>query len=225
MTVYQQTILDDGTIGEIRYTELPLEDRRVVTRSKSEAMKAKWANPDNRKKQSDALKEAWNNPKTKLGTEEWRQKNAAATKAAWENGSYDDVLHTEDWKQKVSDAQRGQPACGTRNGYAWHARHEGVPINCSECLEAIRRYGRNKKNQKRELVAEFCGVSAETRCMNPSCATPECSTPHVDHVKPVSKGGTDTLDNKQILCAKCNFTKSDSVDPRWDFRPLYLSNE
>jgi 5-methylcytosine-specific restriction endonuclease McrA len=31
----------------------------------------------------------------------------------------------------------------------------------------------------------------------------------IDHIKPTSKGGTDTLDNKQALCQKCNNKKSD----------------
>lgn len=33
---------------------------------------------------------------------------------------------------------------------------------------------------------------------------------HVDHIKPVSKGGTDELDNLQTLCAECNMGKSDN---------------
>lgn len=32
----------------------------------------------------------------------------------------------------------------------------------------------------------------------------------IDHIKPVSKGGLDTIDNKQALCQKCNNKKSDS---------------
>jgi len=32
---------------------------------------------------------------------------------------------------------------------------------------------------------------------------------HCDHIIPVSQGGTDELDNLQILCAECNLAKSD----------------
>lgn len=30
----------------------------------------------------------------------------------------------------------------------------------------------------------------------------------IDHIKPISKGGADTLENKQALCQKCNNKKS-----------------
>jgi 5-methylcytosine-specific restriction endonuclease McrA len=37
----------------------------------------------------------------------------------------------------------------------------------------------------------------------------------VDHTMPVSKGGSDRLDNKEPMCCKCNSRKSDKV-------PLHL---
>ena len=37
------------------------------------------------------------------------------------------------------------------------------------------------------------------------------ATLHVDHKIPVSKGGTDELDNLQTLCSDCNLNKSDVI--------------
>lgn len=38
---------------------------------------------------------------------------------------------------------------------------------------------------------------------------------HIDHVHPVSKGGTCRLSNLQVLCSWCNLTKSNhTLDPR-----------
>lgn len=35
---------------------------------------------------------------------------------------------------------------------------------------------------------------------------------HIDHIIPVSKGGTNELDNLQTLCFECNLGKSDSLE-------------
>lgn len=34
----------------------------------------------------------------------------------------------------------------------------------------------------------------------------------IDHIKPVAKGGTNDLDNLQLLCGPCNLAKSDTWD-------------
>ena len=34
----------------------------------------------------------------------------------------------------------------------------------------------------------------------------------IDHIKPISKGGADTVENKQALCQKCNNKKSDNYE-------------
>ena len=34
----------------------------------------------------------------------------------------------------------------------------------------------------------------------------------IDHIKPTSKGGSDTLENKQALCQKCNNKKSNHYE-------------
>ncbi len=35
---------------------------------------------------------------------------------------------------------------------------------------------------------------------------------HIDHIVPQSLGGTNALTNLQVLCAKCNIRKSDTIN-------------
>lgn len=44
------------------------------------------------------------------------------------------------------------------------------------------------------------------RCMNPDCDGKDAILT-IDHVKPISKGGLNTMDNVQLLCYTCNRRK------------------
>lgn len=44
------------------------------------------------------------------------------------------------------------------------------------------------------------------RCVECGATKDETSL-HIDHIKPISKGGTNDLDNLQVLCKKCNLSK------------------
>ena len=41
---------------------------------------------------------------------------------------------------------------------------------------------------------------------------------HIDHVTPVNQGGSNELDNLQLLCPGCNLRKSDRTDPEFRYR-------
>lgn len=46
----------------------------------------------------------------------------------------------------------------------------------------------------------------------------------IDHIKPLSKGGTDKLENKQALCQNCNRTKRNNWSKENDTTIQYLIN-
>ena len=49
------------------------------------------------------------------------------------------------------------------------------------------------------------------KCVECGASKEDGATLHVDHKIPVSKGGTDELDNLQTLCSDCNLNKSDVI--------------
>ncbi|WP_280331510.1 HNH endonuclease [Nocardia wallacei] len=68
------------------------------------------------------------------------------------------------------------------------------------------------------------GYIARTKPACGICKEPiDYSLPHldprayvVDHIIPLSKGGTDTLDNKQAAHRDCNSHKSDKTPDEWN---------
>jgi 5-methylcytosine-specific restriction endonuclease McrA len=54
-------------------------------------------------------------------------------------------------------------------------------------------------------VAYICKMCGRTRALDDL---------EVDHIIPVSLGGSDTLDNKQLLCSKCNREKGTAIKIR-----------
>lgn len=72
----------------------------------------------------------------------------------------------------------------------------------NERLKTSRANGRLTTSQKLEFVAKHGYV-----CM--CCGKTEAIT--FDHVVPISKGGTDSIENMQLLCVSCNSSKGSNV--------------
>ena len=49
------------------------------------------------------------------------------------------------------------------------------------------------------------------KCVECGASKEDGAVLHIDHIIPVSKGGTDELDNLQTLCKDCNLNKSDVI--------------
>jgi 5-methylcytosine-specific restriction endonuclease McrA len=49
-----------------------------------------------------------------------------------------------------------------------------------------------------------------TSCGSPGTAVNPLT---VDHIVPLSKGGTNARENLMVLCYRCNRTKSDAIGP------------
>ena len=72
----------------------------------------------------------------------------------------------------------------------------------------------HKQKRKRQFISK--GIRHEVfqrdnyRCLECG-ATPDISPLEIDHIIPVSRGGTDEMSNLQTLCYTCNREKSDLI--------------
>ncbi len=64
-------------------------------------------------------------------------------------------------------------------------------------------------SQRSDLYLLLLGTGAKNQCAE--CDDLEDLT--IDHIKPLSKGGTDDVANLRFLCRSCNSTKGDRVCP------------
>jgi len=71
--------------------------------------------------------------------------------------------------------------------------------------QQIRQQIRNYKNILKELLYKY-----KFSCVNCQCNDVKKLT--IDHIFPVSKGGSDDISNLQIMCKSCNSKKGNKTD-------------
>ncbi|HET6876950.1 MAG TPA: DUF222 domain-containing protein [Jatrophihabitans sp.] len=140
----------------------------------------------------------------------------------------DDVL----FRGRAGDARRGGAGAGADEP-AWLSGYGPIPAALARELiarpsESTPRWLRRVYSApgSGELVAmesrRRLFTEAQRRFLrlrDQTCRTPWCDAPvrHADHVVPVARGGSTSLDNGQGLCAACNFAKQ---APGWRFHPV-----
>jgi len=76
-------------------------------------------------------------------------------------------------------------------------------------VQKVHRYGRTWQRIRERIIIRdkgMCVVCKESVTGRDA---------QVDHIKPVAKGGLDTEDNLQLLCATCHSTKTDTENKGW----------
>ena len=107
-------------------------------------------------------------------------------------------------------------------GEKYETIRENAKTCSQDCRRKLARLERNRRYKKLigtngfdpsvtlEKVYEKCGGICQI-CKKKLVFTSDAVSdeyPSIDHVKPLSKGGTHTWNNVQLLCRKCNYTKS-----------------
>ena len=83
-------------------------------------------------------------------------------------------------------------------------------------VERMRGKSRSSGSQRRREiplnVRHEVFRNAENRCQQCGKSAADGVKLEVDHIMPVSRGGSDDISNLQLLCFECNRGKSDRVD-------------
>jgi 5-methylcytosine-specific restriction protein A len=87
-------------------------------------------------------------------------------------------------------------------------RKQAMPGRCPECKRE-REHSRGTRQQRgytdHWLRLVQLAIRTQPYCSNPDCRSTEDLTG--DHIVPLSMGGTNTLENVQVLCRSCNSRK------------------
>ncbi|WP_214770767.1 HNH endonuclease signature motif containing protein [Exiguobacterium sp. s133] len=75
--------------------------------------------------------------------------------------------------------------------------------------------GRKQTSRDKKLIR--CYIEAQREAVFCAHCGRKDGSFHVDHIVPLSRGGTDELKNLQLLCAQCNLKKSNGYDARKSF--------
>lgn len=142
-------------------------------------------------------------------SEETKKKISERTKEAMKNVSKEKLSFwkgkkmSEETRRKMSEKRRGE------NNNLWKGGINSIP--------GRRNWVKNKRNRMKRMLnkngsfhtfGEWETLKAQYNWTCPSCkrSEPEISLT-IDHIIPLSKGGSDNIENIQPLCLNCNVRK------------------
>lgn len=98
----------------------------------------------------------------------------------------------------------------------WQLAHPQRRLETAKISNSERR-ARKAGNGGCHTMAEIeaLGTKQKWQCANPDCTKSIKTNYHRDHIMPISRGGSDAIENIQLLCQKCNLTKHAKDPIEW----------
>lgn len=149
----------------------------------------------------------------------WRAENPDAAKQI-QKRSYE--KHREKRRAKARDKYAEDPTYDKERAVGYRRSNRKKLAEQSKQWrkdnpELVRTYDRNKKIKRRgaegrHTQADVASVMERQKFKCAECSASVRNSYHVDHIMPLSKGGTNWPSNLQILCPACNMEKH-ATDP------------
>lgn len=113
--------------------------------------------------------------------------------------------HTEEWKKRIGERMKGENHPNWKGGIAklWYKRNKDKAL-----MKIKKRRALKKGAEGSHTLGNWQTLKAQYNLVCPSCKRSE---PRIklteDHIVPLSKGGSDNIENIQPLCLSCNSRK------------------
>ncbi len=208
----------------LKCEEVFVEERKVISRSEARALglnryftgkPCKWGHVAERRIEGkcvecvkeDIIKNA------KIYTERaslWQKNNKERIKL-WRDKNYRENLEIH--REKSRKYKKENPEIARKAMAKWKLKQEN--------REKLRAWWANRRARKSKINGSFLKSDVDSifQSQNFQCAA--CSVDlkekkfHVDHIKPLAKGGSNWPWNLQILCPQCNMSKSSKDYEEW----------
>jgi 5-methylcytosine-specific restriction endonuclease McrA len=139
--------------------------------------------------QSSEIKRKWRSKNPGYGTQ-WSRDHPEVAHNYYQNNKAKVAVTTRIWRRK------NRAKCQAYGLNYW-ARLKNAPGSFTE--------------QDVEAILE----QQQYRCAAPHCQTDILRSFHIDHILPLSRGGSNWPDNLQALCKSCNSQKKDKTMDEW----------